>query len=116
MIPSDLSPLSGCLVWGMKSRTTARFDARVISKHPTYLFRGTLCRLSLLFSRAAAARTIGGVMGAVMQLQNEIRSNLDDLRVIKAELRGAVRLPAGVTGSSHPGSESPPPPPPHCYL
>eukprot|EP00904_Undaria_pinnatifida_P008265 jgi/Undpi1/4569/HiC_scaffold_18.g07923.m1 len=42
----------------------------------------------------------------LLQLQNEIRSNLDDLRVIKAELRGAVRLPAGVTGSSHPGSSA----------
>lgn len=39
------------------------------------------------------------------QLQNEIRSNLDDLRVIKSELVGAARLPAGITSSSHPGSE-----------
>lgn len=39
------------------------------------------------------------------QLQNEIRSNLDDLRVIKSELRGAAQLPSGRTGSSHPGSE-----------
>ncbi|CAM9943858.1 unnamed protein product [Laminaria digitata] len=43
----------------------------------------------------------------LLQLQNEIRSNLDDLRVIKAELRGAVRLPAGITGSSHPGRLGP---------
>lgn len=40
------------------------------------------------------------------QLQNEIRSNLDDLRVIKAELRGAANLPPGITRSSHPGSKS----------
>lgn len=39
------------------------------------------------------------------QLQNEIRSNLDDLRVIKAELRGAAQLPSSITRSSHPGSE-----------
>ncbi|CAN0253783.1 unnamed protein product, partial [Hapterophycus canaliculatus] len=49
----------------------------------------------------------------LMQLQNEIRSNLDDLRVIKAELRGAAQLTPGITSSSHPGSDgvasSPPP-------
>ncbi|CAN0011744.1 unnamed protein product [Ectocarpus sp. 4 AP-2014] len=39
----------------------------------------------------------------LLQLQNEIRSNLDDLRVIKAELRGAANLPPGITRSSHPG-------------
>ncbi|CAM9221902.1 unnamed protein product [Pylaiella littoralis] len=40
----------------------------------------------------------------LLQLQNEIRSNLDDLRVIKAELRGAAQLPSGITRSSHPGT------------
>ncbi|CAM9171948.1 unnamed protein product [Scytosiphon promiscuus] len=42
----------------------------------------------------------------LMQLQNEIRSNLDDLRVIKAELRGAAQLTPGITNSSHPGSSA----------
>lgn len=42
----------------------------------------------------------------LLQLQNEIRSNLDDLRVIKAELRGAANMPPGITRSSHPGSKS----------
>ncbi|CAB1106003.1 unnamed protein product [Ectocarpus sp. CCAP 1310/34] len=42
----------------------------------------------------------------LLQLQNEIRSNLDDLRVIKAELRGAANLPPGITRSSHPGSSA----------
>eukprot|EP00752_Nemacystus_decipiens_P003664 g3377.t1 len=42
----------------------------------------------------------------LLQLQNEIRSNLDDLRVIKAELRGAAQLPSAITKSSHPGSSA----------
>eukprot|EP00903_Cladosiphon_okamuranus_P010293 g9743.t1 len=42
----------------------------------------------------------------LLQLQNEIRSNLDDLRVIKAELRGAAQLPSSITRSSHPGSNT----------
>jgi len=57
------------------------------------------------FSTASTAAS-RGILLPSLQLQNEIRSNLDDLRVIKAELRGAAQLPSAITRSSHPGSKS----------
>lgn len=97
MWSSKNAPLEGVL-----GNMVIQFEASAQPQPPNKYFTPADTH-ACLFAAVTAPLT---AVAAVLQLQNEIRSNLDDLRVIKAELRGAAQLPSAITRSSHPGSES----------